>query len=63
MRTLMFTRMAVVAALAAVLTGTQVGSATAGADQLAAARAGTASFHDVANATGYGLFTYAAGIA
>ena len=63
MRTRMFTRMAVVAALAAVLTGTQVGSATAGADQLAAARAGTASFHDVANATGYGLFTDAAGIA
>ena len=63
MRTRMFTRMTVVAALAAVLTGTQVGSATAGADQLAAARAGTASFHDVANATGYGLFTDAAGIA
>jgi hypothetical protein len=59
----MFTRMAVVAALAAVVTGTQVASATAGADQLAVARAGTASFHDVANATGYGLFTDAAGIA
>jgi hypothetical protein len=63
MRTPMFTRMAVVAALAAVVTGTHVGSATAGADQLAVARAGSASFHDVANATGYGLFTDAAGIA
>ena len=63
MRTRMFTRIAVVAALAAVVTGTQVGSATAGADQLAVVRAGTASFHDVANATGYGLFTDAAGIA
>jgi hypothetical protein len=33
------------------------------ARDLAAARAGTASFHDVAAATGYGVFTDAAGIA
>ena len=33
------------------------------ARDLAVARAGTASFHDVAAATGYGLFTDAAGIA
>ena len=63
MRTRIGTRMAVVAALTAVVTGTQVGSATAGADQVAVARAGTAAFHDLANATGYGLFTDAAGIA
>jgi hypothetical protein len=63
MRTRTFTRMAVVAALAAAVTGIQVGSATAGSDQLAVVRGSTASFHDIANADGYGLFTDAAGIA
>ena len=67
MHTRMVTRLAVVAALAAAAvtgtTGTMVGPASAGADQLAVARDGTAPFHDVADATGYGLFTDAAGIA
>ena len=63
MRIPMVRRMAVVAATAAAVLGTQVGPAGASADQLAVARAGTAAFHDIGNATGYGLFTDAAGIA
>jgi hypothetical protein len=63
MRTHIFGRLAVVAAMTAAVVGTQVGPASAGADQLAVARDGTAAFHDIGNADGYGLFTDAAGIA
>jgi hypothetical protein len=65
MRTRILTRLALAGALVAAVTGTQVGPATAGADQLAVARDGTAAFHnlDDAEAAGYGIFTDAAGIA
>ena len=63
MRTRIVIRLALAGALVAAGTGTQVGPASAGADELAVARHGTAAFHNIANAAGYGLFTDAAGMA
>ncbi|MEP6759785.1 MAG: hypothetical protein ABJA93_00275 [Sporichthyaceae bacterium] len=56
---------ALLGALCSIALGlTTAPAATAGvAHDLAVARAGTAAFHNIAAATGYGLFTDAAGIA